>query len=63
MHNAGKEIFAWTVNTRENMDRMIEMNVDNIVTDDIPLAKAAVYESRSGNLVVKYILDIIKFFE
>lgn len=63
VHNAGKEIFAWTVNTRENMDRMIEMNVDNIVTDDIPLAKAAVYESRSGNLVVKYILDIIKFFE
>lgn len=63
VHNAGKEIFAWTVNTRENMDKMIEMNVDNIVTDDISLAKTAVYESRSGNLVLNYISTIIKFFQ
>lgn len=63
VHNGGKEIFAWTVNTRDNMDKMIEMNVDNIITDDIPLAKAAVYESGSGNLVVNYISAIIKFFQ
>ncbi|NFH68930.1 glycerophosphodiester phosphodiesterase [Clostridium botulinum] len=62
VHNSGKKIFAWTVNTRENMDKMIEMNVDNIVTDNITLAKAAVYESRSGNLVRNYILTIIKLF-
>ncbi|WP_242663275.1 glycerophosphodiester phosphodiesterase [Clostridium botulinum] len=62
VHNSGKKIFAWTVNTRENMDNMIEMNVDNIVTDNIALAKAAVYESRSGNLVRNYILTIIKLF-
>ncbi|HBJ2620966.1 TPA: glycerophosphodiester phosphodiesterase [Clostridium botulinum] len=62
VHNSGKKIFAWTVNTRENMDKMIEMNVDNIVTDNIALAKAAVYESRSGNLVRNYILTIIKLF-
>ncbi len=62
VHNSGKKIFAWTVNTRENMDKMIEMNVDNIVTDNIALAKAAVYESRSGNLVRNYILAIIKLF-
>lgn len=63
VHNGGKEVFAWTVNTRDNMDKMIEMNVDNIITDDIPLAKAAVYESGSGNLVANYIWAIIKFFE
>ncbi|UZP04019.1 glycerophosphodiester phosphodiesterase [Clostridium botulinum] len=62
VHNSGKKIFAWTVNTRENMDKMIEMNVDNIVTDNIALAKAAVYESHSGNLVRNYILTIIKLF-
>ncbi|NFO12457.1 glycerophosphodiester phosphodiesterase [Clostridium botulinum] len=62
VHNSGKKVFAWTVNTRENMDKMIEMNVDNIVTDNIALAKAAVYESRSGNLVRNYILTIIKLF-
>ncbi len=62
VHNGGKEVFAWTVNTRDNMDKMIEMNVDNIITDDIPLAKAAVYESGSGNLVANYIWAIIKFF-
>lgn len=59
VHNAGKQIYAWTVNTREGINRMIERNVDNIITDNIELAKQCVYASRYSDLLVEY----LKLFE
>ena len=32
-------IYVWTVNTEENINNMIDLNVDNIITDDITLAR------------------------
>ena len=55
VHNAGKELFVWTVNTEDRINRMIDLNVDNIITDDIELAKQCVYESRYGNLLKEYL--------
>lgn len=55
VHNAGKELFVWTVNTEDSINRMIDLNVDNIITDDIELAKQCVYESRYGNLLEEYL--------
>ena len=49
----------WTVNTRESIIKMAELNVDNIITDDIELAKKCIYESRYSNLLAEY----IKLFE
>ncbi len=34
VHNAGKEIYAWTVNTQQSINRMIDLNVDNIITSN-----------------------------
>lgn len=62
IHNAGKEIYAWTVNTRENIDRMIDLNVDNIITDDVTLAKACIFESRTGDVVSGYVKWLSRFF-
>lgn len=59
VHNAGKQIYAWTVNTKEGINRMIERNVDNIITDNIELAKQCVYASRYSDLLVEY----LKLFE
>lgn len=55
VHNAGKELYAWTVNTEENIDRMIELHVDNIITDNVTLAKERIFLSRTGNLWEKYV--------
>ncbi|MCI8466022.1 MAG: glycerophosphodiester phosphodiesterase [Lachnospiraceae bacterium] len=55
VHHAGKQLYVWTVNTKESIDRMIERNVDNIITDDIELAKKCVYESRYSNFLAEYI--------
>ena len=55
VHNAGKEIYAWTVNTEENINRMIDLNVDNITTDDITLAKECIYLSKTSDVVSEYV--------
>ena len=59
VHNNGKEIYAWTVNTNESINKMIEYNVDNIITDNITLAKKLIYSSKTSNIIQEY----IKFIE
>ena len=44
---AGKKVHVWTVNRPEVMLRMIERNVDNVITDD-PAALVRVMHERSG---------------
>ena len=51
VHHDGKEILAWTVNTEEGITKMIDMGVDNIVTDNISLGKELVEKSRHSNLI------------
>ncbi len=55
VHRAGKELFVWTVNTKDSITKMAERNVDNIITDNIELAKQCVYESRYSNLLIEYL--------
>jgi len=62
VHNEGKEIFVWTVNTQDAMKKMIRLNVDNIITDDIGLAKQTVYESETGSILLKYVSFISRIF-
>lgn len=60
VHNAGKQLYGWTVNTEESIERMIELNVDNIITDDVELAKECVYLSKTSDVVtelVKWLAD------
>lgn len=59
VHREGKQLYVWTVNTRESIIKMAELNVDNIITDDIELAKKCIYESKYSNLLAEY----IKLFE
>ena len=51
VHNQGRQIYAWTVNSKGSIDRMIERRVDNIITDNIELARQCVTESRYSQLV------------
>lgn len=39
LHEMGKKIFVWTVNSQSEMERFSEMHVDGIVTDDPDLAR------------------------
>lgn len=62
LHNGGHEVYAWTVDTYENMDRMINMGVDNIITDDVPLGRDRIAKSRTTNAVDDLIGYMQKIF-
>ena len=54
LHNNGKEVYAWTVNTEDNINKMIDLNVDNIITDNIELGQTLVEESKTMNILTIY---------
>lgn len=60
VHNEGKELYAWTVNTETGINDMIDMNVDNIITDNIELGKDLVKKSKSSNLISEFMKSIYK---
>lgn len=43
-HHLGKEIHAWTVNTKSELERMKQLGVNNIITDRPLLAKEILYK-------------------
>ena len=51
IHKQGRQIYAWTVNSKNSINRMIDQNVDNIITDNIELARQCVKESRYSPLI------------
>ncbi len=61
IHNNGKELYAWTVNTDENIKKMIDYNVDNIITDNITLAKNIIANSKTSNLINEFIKFVEKY--
>jgi glycerophosphoryl diester phosphodiesterase len=46
LHDAGKEIHVWTVNDRDQMSSLVDLGVDNIITDD-PETLRAVLDQRA----------------
>lgn len=54
IHKSGKEIYAWTVNKEESINKMIKLNVDNIITDDIKEARRLINESKTSNIIIEY---------
>lgn len=62
LHNQGKEVYAWTVNTKDSINKMLDLNVDNIITDDVDLARKLLFESKSSNLVFVYLKMIEEIF-
>lgn len=59
VHNAGKDIYAWTVNSEYQINQMISMNVDNIITDNVVLARKCIYSSKTSNIVIQFIEELI----
>lgn len=47
-HALGKEVHAWTVNYKGDARRMLDMGVDNMITDD-PVMVRKVQNQESGN--------------
>lgn len=62
LHNECKEVYAWTVNARDSINKMLDLNVDNIITDDVDNARKLLFASKSSNLIYVYLKWIEKIF-
>ncbi len=58
-HAVGREVHVWTINERDDMIKMIEMGVDNIITDyDKDLADLLLeLEKNTDGMAIERILD------
>ena len=59
VHNAGCELYVWTINTDESVKRMVELGVDNIITDDVVMVKNTISKYRRSNIINRFI-DLLK---
>ena len=53
IHNRGKEVHAWTVDTEEDARKMIDAGVDNIITGNPPLIQEVINDE------MLYLLDLL----
>jgi glycerophosphoryl diester phosphodiesterase len=56
IHNSGKEIFAWTVNSKAEIIKMQKYDVDNIITDNPEYARNIIESTDSDTLMLKMIV-------
>lgn len=60
VHNRGKKIFVWTVNSSSKAKQLTGMGVDAIITDNPVMAREVVYDKYSNTLiknVLSYVFD------
>ncbi len=62
VHGEGKQLYAWTVNTESGIRRMVELNVDNVITDNVILAKETIYAEKTSDLISEYVKLLEKIF-
>lgn len=49
VHKLGKEVYAWTLNYQGDMQRMVNMRVDNIITDEPELVRKVILGETDRN--------------
>lgn len=52
IHDNGKEIYVWTIDSEDKIKEMIDLNADNIITNDIILGKLLAAEKEMGKVVI-----------
>lgn len=60
IHNAGKEVYAWTVNSEDAIRNLTNKGVDSIITDNTILAIETVYSRDTSETVLnmlKYVFN------
>ena len=59
LHSLGKEVHAWTVNTRSELERMKLLGVDNIITDKAVFAREVIF-GEQGKMGFFRLLGLIR---
>lgn len=59
-HASGKAIHAWTVNSKNEMERMKMLGVDNLITDRPVLAREILYREEATETLIEYIKMVLQ---
>ena len=51
LHEHGKQVLAWVVNSKSSMRRVMGNGVDTVITDDVPLARGVIDEANDMSAV------------
>jgi len=60
IHNSGKQVYAWTVNSNTSIKNLTNKGVDNIITDKPVLAREVIYSRDTSDTLVnmlKYVFN------
>ena len=60
IHEEGKEVHAWTVNSKSEMERMKLLGVDNVITDRPVLAREIIYRETTTETLLEYLRVMFK---
>lgn len=60
IHEEGKEVHAWTVNSESELERMKLLGVDNVITDRPVLAREIIYRESTTETLLKYLRVMFK---
>lgn len=55
IHNAGKQVYAWTVNNETSIKNLTNKGVDNIITDNPVLARETIYSRDTSETLINMI--------
>ncbi len=58
IHEEGKEIYAWTVNSEDNIKKLLLMDVDSVITDNPYKTKEIIYNA-NANIITDWIQRLI----
>lgn len=59
-HRNGKLIFVWTVNRKADMEEMVRLGVDNIITNRPDIAVEVVYSNGIGDTLIRILESIFQ---
>lgn len=59
-HKAGKEVYVWTVNSEDTLEKVIGMGADKVITDDPVMAQKIIYEKEHSSFWDEYINRLLK---
>lgn len=60
IHVQGKAIYAWTVNSKSEMERLVMLGVDGIITDRPVLAREIIYREEATENLMEYVRLVFK---
>ena len=60
LHENGKALHVWTVNSRRELEQMKAVGADNIITDDPARAREILYEEYTARNLLEYLRAVLR---